>query len=47
MAFFTRGLNYSVEQAKVTFELVKKEFNDKNLHMYTIYRFLTGRKPDT
>ncbi|KAI1910968.1 hypothetical protein LOZ66_001960 [Ophidiomyces ophidiicola] len=45
MAFFTRGLNYSVEQAKVTFELVKKEFNDKSLHLYTIYRFITGKRP--
>lgn len=46
MAFYTRGLNYSVDQARIAFELVKKEFNDKSLHMYTVYRFLTGRKPE-
>ncbi|EEP77397.1 hypothetical protein UREG_02246 [Uncinocarpus reesii 1704] len=45
MAFFTRGLNYSTEQAKVTFELVRNEFNDKSLHLYTVYRFITGRRP--
>jgi hypothetical protein len=45
MAFFTRGLSYSVDQAKITFELVKKEFNDRSLHLYTVYRFIWGRRP--
>jgi hypothetical protein len=46
MALYTRVLHYSSEQAKVVFENVKKEFNDKTLHLYTVYRFIYGRKPD-
>lgn len=46
MALYTRVLHYSTEQAKVVFENVKKEFNDKTLHLYTVYRFIYGRKPD-
>lgn len=45
MALYSRVLNYSHDQARVVFENVKKEFNDKNLHLYTVYRFIYGRKP--
>ncbi|KAK5010313.1 hypothetical protein LTR28_010644 [Elasticomyces elasticus] len=45
IALYTRVLNYSLDQAKVFFEMVKKEFNDRSLHLYTIYRFVYGRKP--
>lgn len=45
MALYTRVLNYTPEQAKVVFERVKMEFNDRNLHLYTVYRFLQGRRP--
>jgi len=46
IALYTRVLNYSLDQAKVFFEMVKKEFNDRRLHLYTIYRFVYGRKPE-
>ncbi|PVH74265.1 putative methyltransferase [Cadophora sp. DSE1049] len=45
MALYTRVLNYTPDQAKVVFERVKMEFNDRNLHLYTVYRFLQGRRP--
>lgn len=46
MALYTRVLNWSTDQAKVLFGMVKKEFNDKNLHLYTVYRFIYGRRPE-
>jgi hypothetical protein len=46
MALYTRVLNYSMEQAQVLFAMVRKEFSDRKLHMYTVYRFIYGRKPD-
>jgi hypothetical protein len=45
MALYTRVLNYSMDQAKLVFEMIKNEFNDKSLHLYTVYRFVHGRKP--
>lgn len=45
MALYTRVLGYSAEEAQVTFAMIRKEFNDKNLHLYTVYRFFTGRRP--
>ncbi|CZR65212.1 related to methyltransferase [Phialocephala subalpina] len=47
IALYTRVLNYSADQAKVTFEMIKQEFNNKSLHLYTVYRFMYGRKPET
>jgi SAM-dependent methyltransferase len=46
MALYTRVLGYSMEQAQVVFSMVKQELNDRNLHLYTIYRFIYGRKPE-
>ena len=46
MALYTRVLGYTVDEAKIVFEMVKKEFDDKKLHMYTVYRFIYGRKPE-
>jgi hypothetical protein len=46
MALYTRVLNYSAEEAQVLFAKIRQEFNDKNLHLYTVYRFFTGRKPE-
>lgn len=46
MALYTRVLNHSIDEARVVFEMVKKEFNDRNLHLYTVYRFLYGQKPE-
>ncbi len=45
MALFTRVMGRSVEEAKVIFEHVKREFHDRHLHLYTVYRFVCGRKP--
>lgn len=47
MALYTRVFHYSMEQAKVSFAMVRKEFNDPALHLYTVYRFIYGRKPET
>ena len=46
MALYTRVLHYTPQQAKITFERVKTEFNDRSLHLYTVYRFLQGRRPE-
>ena len=45
MALYTRVLNQSVDEAKVVFEMVRREFNDRRLHLYTVYRFVYGKKP--
>ncbi|KFZ16910.1 hypothetical protein V501_02009 [Pseudogymnoascus sp. VKM F-4519 (FW-2642)] len=46
MALYTRVLNYSTDEANILFARVRNEFNDRNLHLYTVYRFIYGRKPD-
>jgi len=46
MALYTRVLHYTVDEAKVAFEMVRKEFNDKKLFLYTVYRFVYGRRPE-
>lgn len=46
MALYTRVLNHSLDEAKVVFEMVRSEFNDKKLHLYTVYRFIYGRRPE-
>lgn len=46
MALYTRVLNYSTEEANILFARVRKEINDKNLHLYVVYRFVYGRKPE-
>ncbi|RDW82385.1 hypothetical protein BP6252_03497 [Coleophoma cylindrospora] len=46
MALYTRILNYTTEEANVVFAKVRNEFNDKSLHLYTVYRFIIGRRPD-
>jgi len=46
MALYTRVLNHSVDEAKTAFEMVRKEFNDRKLFLYTVYRFLHGRRPE-
>jgi hypothetical protein len=47
MALYTRVLGYSTEEAQLIFALIRKEFNDKTLHLYTVYRFFTGRRPES
>ena len=44
-ALFTRILGYTQDQCRVMMEGVKNEFRDRQLHMYTIYRFISGRRP--
>ena len=34
MGFFTRALGWSVEQVEVFFVSVRKEFDDKKIHMW-------------
>lgn len=46
MALYTQVLNYSTDEANILFTRVRNEFNDRNLHLYTVYRFIYGRKPD-
>ncbi|KFY95340.1 hypothetical protein V500_02833 [Pseudogymnoascus sp. VKM F-4518 (FW-2643)] len=46
MALYTRVLNYSTDEANILFARVRNEFNDRSLHLYTVYRFIYGRKPD-
>jgi hypothetical protein len=45
LALFTRVLGYSSEQANSLFTKVCNEVNDRRLHLYTVYRFLVGKKP--
>ncbi|KAH8705242.1 putative methyltransferase [Talaromyces proteolyticus] len=45
LALFTRVLGYSYDQASILFSMVRNELNDRSLHLYTVYRFLVGRKP--
>jgi hypothetical protein len=47
MALYTRVLGYSTGEAQIAFALIRKEFNDKNLYLYTVYRFFTGRRPES
>ncbi|RDA95523.1 hypothetical protein CP533_5413 [Ophiocordyceps camponoti-saundersi (nom. inval.)] len=44
-ALFTRVLNYSHDQVTALMEDVKSEFRDRDLHLITSYRFITGQKP--
>ncbi len=45
LALFTRVLSFSEEQARVFMEGVKQEMRQKDLHLITSYRFISGRKP--
>lgn len=45
LALFTRVLGYSDNQANTLFTMVCNEVNDRRLHLYTVYRFLVGKKP--
>jgi SAM-dependent methyltransferase len=47
MALFTRVLGYSLDQANVLFSMVRRDFNDRSLHLYTVYRFIYGRRPES
>jgi SAM-dependent methyltransferase len=47
MALFTRVLGYTLDQANVLFSMARKDMNDRSLHLYTVYRFLYGRRPET
>ncbi|KFY48966.1 hypothetical protein V495_00868 [Pseudogymnoascus sp. VKM F-4514 (FW-929)] len=46
MALYARVLGYSTDEANILFAHVRNEFNNRSLHLYTVYRFIYGRKPD-
>jgi hypothetical protein len=46
LALFTRVLGYTDDEARILFANVKREFADRTLHLYTIYRFIWGRKAE-
>jgi hypothetical protein len=38
-------LGYSMERTQITMALVKQEFQDRSLHLYLRWHFVSGRKP--
>lgn len=46
LAYYTRILGHSMEHTHVTMALVKKEFQDRSLHLYLRWHFVCGRKPE-
>lgn len=44
-ALYTRVLGYSQEKTRELIDNVKAEFRDRSLHLYTVYRFITGQRP--
>ena len=47
LAYYTRILGYSMDQTQVTMAMVRKEFQDRTLHLYLKWHFVTGRKPES
>ncbi|KAL1893852.1 hypothetical protein Cpir12675_003920 [Ceratocystis pirilliformis] len=45
LALFTRIWGYTEEQARLLIEGVKRDFRNKDLHLITSYRFISGRAP--
>ena len=45
IAYYTRVLGYSHEQAQVIVAGVRSEFLDKSLHLYLRWHFVRGRRP--
>src|ERR1700733_527829 len=45
LAYYTRILGYSMERTQVTMALVRREFQDRSLHLYLRWHFVCGRKP--
>jgi hypothetical protein len=45
LAYFTRILGHSMEHTQVTMAMVRKEFQDRSLHLYLKWHFVAGRKP--
>ncbi|KAH6692570.1 S-adenosyl-L-methionine-dependent methyltransferase [Plectosphaerella plurivora] len=45
-ALFTRVWNYSMDQARILAEGVKREFRSRDYRLITSYRFISGRKPE-
>ena len=46
LQLYTRVLGYSLEQTKLSIEMVKAEFRDPKIHMYVAYHFIYGVKPE-
>ena len=45
LAYYTRILGYSKERTEVTMAMVRKEFQDRSLHLCLRWHFVHGRKP--
>ena len=45
-ALYSRVLGWDENQIKIFMAGIKKELNDRDLHLYTIFRYLWGRKPE-
>lgn len=45
LAYYTRILGHSMEHTQVTMAAVRREFQDRSLHLYLRWYFVTGRKP--
>jgi hypothetical protein len=45
IAYYTRILGYTMERTQVTMEAVKREFQDRSLHLYLRWYFVCGQKP--
>lgn len=45
MALFSRVLGWSQERIEIMMAGIKKELTDRNLHLYTIFRYTWAQKP--
>lgn len=45
LTLYTKVLGKTLDETKVTIEMVKKEFCNRRLHLYVNYHFITARKP--
>ena len=46
LALYTKVLGESLEETKITIEMVKKEFCTKKFKLYVNYQFIAARKPE-
>ena len=46
LALLTRVLGWSVESTQVFMMNVRKEFQDRQNHVYSYFHFVSGRKPE-
>lgn len=46
VALYTRVLGYTLDHTWIVIAMVKRELSDPKLHLYVIYHFIYGRKPE-